>query len=132
VEPDNLPLMVFGGPEDEVDCSPICCEPLCKLLPPGSPVLMVEECKVGGEVEISQKSKRVDRHMSGFSKFVGFPIDEFEEECLALFHRIEESRNLQKRNTSHRKTAKSGVKGTRELRNLVSSVNYERKQLCAR
>ena len=98
----------------------------------GSPVLMVEECKVGGEVEISQKSKRVDRHMSGFSKFVGFPIDEFEEECLALFYRIEESRNLQKRNTSHRKTDKSGVKGSRELRNLVSSVNYERKQLCAR
>jgi hypothetical protein len=70
--------------------------------------------------------------MSGFSKFVGFPIDEFEEECLALFQRIEERRNLQKSTISYRKSFKLGTKGTRELRNLVSSVNYERKQLCAR
>jgi hypothetical protein len=30
------------------------------------------------------------------------------------------------------KPSKSGMKGARELRNLVSSVNYERKQLCCR
>jgi hypothetical protein len=68
--------------------------------------------------------------MSGFSKYVGFPINEFEEECLALFQRIEERRKLQKKIVMICKITKSGTKGTRELRNLVSSVNYERKQLC--
>jgi hypothetical protein len=113
-----------------VDYSPIVCEPPCKLLLPGSPSRVVEDCRVNGEVELHQNSKREDQHMSGFSKFVGFPIDEFEEECLPLFQRIEERQNLQK--GTIRKSAKSGMKGTRELRNLVSSVNYERKRLCAR
>jgi hypothetical protein len=98
-EPNNLPLMVYGGFEDEVDCSPIACEPLGSFLPPGSPLVSVVVCKGEGEVVKSQKSKRVDRHMSGFSKFVGFPIDDFEGECLALFQSIEESWNLQKRTT---------------------------------
>ncbi|GMY09181.1 hypothetical protein FCV25MIE_04420 [Fagus crenata] len=98
-EPNNLPLMVYGGFEDEVDCSPIACEPLGSFLPPGSPLVSVVVCKGEGEVVKSQKSKRVDRHMSGFSKFVGFPIDDFEGECLALFQSIKESRNLQKRTT---------------------------------
>ena len=94
IEPNNLPLMVFGGLGDVVDCSPIVCEPICKLLPPGSLPWVVEGCRGSGEVELYQNSRRVDRHMSGFSKFVGFPIVEFEEECLALFQRIEERRNL--------------------------------------
>ncbi len=95
-EPSNLPMMVFGGVDDVVDCSPIVYEPLCKLLPPRSPPQAVEGCSGSGEVDLHQNSKRVDWHMSGFNKFVGFPIDEFEEECLALFQRIEERRNLQK------------------------------------
>jgi hypothetical protein len=132
IESSNLPLRGFGELEDEVDGSPLVCEPLCQLLPSGSSPLAVEDHEVGGEVELHQNSKMVDRHMCGFSKFVGFLIDEFEEECLALFQRIEERRNLQKSTTSYRKPSKFGTKGTRELRNLVSSVNYERKQLCAR
>jgi hypothetical protein len=49
-----------------------------------------------------------------------------------LFRRIEESRKQQKRNNTLQKPSKSGMKGARELRNLVSSLNYERKQLCSR
>jgi hypothetical protein len=84
-------MVVFGGLEDEVDKIPISCEPLCHILPHGSPLLAAEVVRVDGEVEKSPKSKWVDNHMSGFSKFVGFPIDDFEKECLALFRRIEES-----------------------------------------
>ena len=113
-----------------MDRIPISCEPLCHILPHGSPLLAAEAVKVDSEVEKSLKSKWVDNHMSGFNKFVGFPIDDFEKECLAPFYRIEESRNQQKRAILHHKTTKSGMNGTRELRNLVSSVNYERKQLC--
>ena len=54
------------------------------------------DVKAVGSVEKSPKSKWVDNHMSGFSKYVGFPIDEFETECLALFWCIEESWNQQK------------------------------------
>lgn len=42
----------------------------------------------------ASKSKWSDTKMSGFSKYVGFLIDDFEEECLALFMHIEESREL--------------------------------------
>jgi hypothetical protein len=49
--------MVFGGLEDEVDCSPIVCEPLCQLLPPGSPPVAVEVVKLSGEVEIIRSQK---------------------------------------------------------------------------
>ena len=95
-EPQNLPLVVFGGLEDELDRSPLSCEPLCQVLPLGSLLLTVADVKAVGGVEKSPKSKWVDNHMSGFSKYVGFPIDEFETECLALFWCIEESWNQQK------------------------------------
>ena len=88
------------------------------------------DVKAVGSVEKSPKSKWVDNHMSGFCKYVGFPIDEFKTECLALFWCIEERWNKQKRANMHRKTAKSGRKDTRELLNLVSSVNYKKNQLC--
>uniref|UniRef100_A0A2N9H9T4 Reverse transcriptase domain-containing protein n=1 Tax=Fagus sylvatica TaxID=28930 RepID=A0A2N9H9T4_FAGSY len=70
----------------------------------------------------ASKSKWSDTKMSGFSKYVGFLIDDFEEECLALFMRIEESRELQKRANLSRKTTKSGMKGTCELRNLETKL----------
>ena len=111
--------------------APFSCEPLCQVIPHGSPLRTVEAMKAVDSLEKSPKSKWVDNHMT-FNKYVGFPIDEFEEECLALFRRIEECRNQQKRANMHRKTAKSGRKGTRELHNLVSFVNYERNQLCCR
>ena len=80
-----------------MDRIPISCEPLCHILPHGSPVLAAEAVKVDSEVEKSLKSKWVDNHMSGFSKFVGFPIDDFEKECLgrrsAVLKKAEINRN---------------------------------------
>ena len=89
-EPQNLPLVVFGGLEDELDRSPLSCEPLCQVLPLGSLLLTVADVKAVDSLEKSPKSKWVDNHMT-FNKYVGFPIDEFETECLALFWCIEES-----------------------------------------
>ncbi len=48
-------------------------------------MLVVDPNKAAGAVEVSLKLNWSDEKMGGFSKYVGFPIDEFEEECLALF-----------------------------------------------
>ena len=129
VEPDfvDLPLILFGGLEDEGDQSTIYCEPLCQILPTGSSLLAIDSQQAPAP---KKPTKWSDNKMSGFSKYVGFPIDEFEEKCLALFQRIEESEKLQRKTATIRKITKSSTKGTRELRNLDSSMNYERKQLC--
>uniref|UniRef100_A0A2N9EBT0 Reverse transcriptase domain-containing protein n=1 Tax=Fagus sylvatica TaxID=28930 RepID=A0A2N9EBT0_FAGSY len=103
-----LELACLGSPmrvvESQLSFTPemVECEP--QNLP-----LVVFDVKAVGNVEKSPKSKWVDNYMSGFSKYVGFPIDEFEMECFALFRCIEESRNQQKRANMHRKTAKSAV-----------------------
>jgi hypothetical protein len=47
-------------------------------------------------------------------------------ECLALLHKIEEDRKPRVNSKGVRRTAS---KGSRELRNLASSVNYDGKQL---
>jgi hypothetical protein len=47
IESSNFPLRVFGELEDEVDGTPLVCEPLCQLLPPRSLPLAVEDWKVG-------------------------------------------------------------------------------------
>ena len=82
---------------------------------------------LGGGVEALDKpSQWVAYHMNMFRKQVGVSIKGHEVECLALLHKIEVDRKPKKTTTSVRKTAR---KGTRELRNLVSSVNYGGKQL---
>lgn len=87
---DDLSLVLVGGLEDEGDRSAMYCEPLCQILPIGSSLSATDS-----QVVVKKKvTKWSDNKMSGFSKYVGFPIDEFEEECLALFQRIEESRKL--------------------------------------
>ncbi|GMY33783.1 hypothetical protein FCV25MIE_29025 [Fagus crenata] len=66
------------------------------------------------------------QEMNMFRKQVGVSIKGHEVECLALLHKIEGGRKPKMANASVRKTAK---KGTRELKNLASSVNYDGKQL---
>ena len=61
-----------------------------------------------------------------FRKQVGVSIKGHETECLALLRKIEASRKPIGPSSRVRKTA---TKGSRELRNLVSSVNYDSKQV---
>lgn len=55
---------------------------------------------------------------------MGFPIESHEQECLVLLQRIEAYRFDMKEEGPCRQSA-SGKKGSRELRRLVSSVNYD-------
>ena len=59
---------------------------------------------------------------------VGFPIDVHEQECLALLQKIEAYRFAKKEKEGPRRISVSGKKGSRELRRLVSTVNYDSRQ----
>ena len=71
----------------------------------------------------------VKHRIPGFSKLVGLSMTRHEKLCIALLQRLEtemEAANvLHRRVTGSQKVAKSKHKGRRELRNLISSVNYD-------
>ena len=72
-------------------------------------------------------SNWVKHRLPGFSKMMGLSLGRHEKRCIMLLQRLEKetkAANLVHRNAAHRK-AVSKVKGKRELRNLISSVNYE-------
>ena len=72
-------------------------------------------------------SNWVKRRLPGFSKMMGLSLGRHEKRCIMLLQRLEketEAANLVHRNAAHRK-AVSKVKGKRELKNLISSVNYK-------
>uniref|UniRef100_A0A2N9I810 Reverse transcriptase zinc-binding domain-containing protein n=1 Tax=Fagus sylvatica TaxID=28930 RepID=A0A2N9I810_FAGSY len=59
---------------------------------------------------------------------VGFPIENHEQECLALVLRIEADRFVKKEKVGSRRLPASGIKGSRELRSVVSFMNYYGRQ----
>ena len=72
-------------------------------------------------------SNWVKRRLPGFNKMMGLSLGRHEKRCIMLLQRLEkeiEAANLVHRNAAHRK-AVSKVKGKRELKNLISSVNYK-------
>jgi hypothetical protein len=103
--------------------SPLICKPLAIIEPSEQDVATLGSTLVK---EIA-RSKWVNRHYRGFCKLVGFPIDSHEQQCLELLRSIEETRALKKGEVSSRKLISLLRKGNCELKNLVSSVNYEGK-----
>ena len=65
----------------------------------------------------------------GFSKLVGLSANCHERFCISYLQRLERVMEvdnlLQKKATANRKVASSTSKGKRELRNLISSDNYD-------
>jgi hypothetical protein len=116
---DELPLMVVEEPVD-VPPSPLTCAPLKMILPSGS--------SKGSNNPQLEPSAWVKQRQRGFCKLVGFPIDIHEQECLALLQKIEAYRFAKKAKEGPRRQSASGKKGSRELRRLVSSVNYDGRQ----
>jgi hypothetical protein len=94
------------------------------VVPPVSPQEM--QLRGDGIDPLSQPSSWVVWHMNKFRKQIGVSIKGHEVECLALLHKIEENRKPRVNSKGVRRTAS---KGSRELRNLASSVNYDGKQL---
>ena len=73
----------------------------------------------------------VKHRILGFSKLVGLSLTQHEKLCITLLQRLEsemEAANvLHRKATGSKKVAKSKNKGCRELQNLISSVNYDRR-----
>jgi hypothetical protein len=122
VEEENpLPLVTFCSVEDRDASSPLSCPPLDRIDPTECPISFMIDCGVSP----NQYSQWVKKHYGGFCKLVGFPMDTHEQECLALLQRIEADRFKYKSSTKVKQAAGSVRKGARELRNLVSTINYD-------
>ena len=101
--------------------------PFAQWDPNGGLVLMTAEVE---PVDISveddlEPSAWVSKKIKGFGKWVGFPIDSCERQCVEFFQRLEKEWEKQAAAGSLRRTASSSTKGMRELRNLISTVNYD-------
>jgi hypothetical protein len=107
--------------EDRDASSPLCCSPLARIDPIDCPIRF----KVDIGASTGQPSQWVKKHYCGFCKLVGFPMETHEQECLDLLHRIEAERFQYKSTTRRKQTVGSVRKGSRELRNLVSTINYD-------
>uniref|UniRef100_A0A2N9FZT4 Reverse transcriptase domain-containing protein n=1 Tax=Fagus sylvatica TaxID=28930 RepID=A0A2N9FZT4_FAGSY len=97
--------------------SPLQCAPIAMIKPSGVVTVL--------EQTASEPSQWVKRKHQGFCKLVGFPIESHEQECLALLQRIEADRFARKVTLVPRRTPAPSLKGKRELRRLISTVNYE-------
>ena len=115
-----LPVVNFCSVEDRDSSSPLSCSPLARIDPIECPISVAVDC----EVSPGQHSQWVKKHYRGFCTLVGFPMDTHEQECLNLLQRIEADRLKYKCFTRVKQSVGSVKKGARELRNLVSTINY--------
>jgi hypothetical protein len=126
-EPVSWPLVMEHQSEvvkgETEPLSLMVCEPLAVVAP--STIMDTSEKPLPTG---SARSEWVNTQYRGLCELVGFPLDSHEKQCLALLRRIEASRSQNKCEVGSRKVVCSGKKGARELRNLVSSVNYEGRQ----
>ncbi len=111
---------------DSPECagvSPLLCVPLAIIDPLDQGVVAPGITPIKGNAH----SKWVNRQYRDICKLVGFLIDSHEQECLELLRRIEDTRAQTKGAVSSRKLISPASKGKHELKNLVSSVNYDGK-----
>ena len=87
----------------------------------------------GANDECSELSDWVTGRYKAFGKLVGASYEGHEREVIALLVSIEARRNERKPvQVAHRTPKKQGNKGRRELKGLVSSVNYDSRATKAR
>jgi hypothetical protein len=104
--------------------SPLSCSPLAMINPIELPTsVAVLDATVSASQEVF--SQWVKKHYRGFCKLVGFPLDTHEQHCMALLQSIEAERLKFKNSGKMKQSGVSIRKGSRELRNLASSINYD-------
>ena len=117
----SLPLVLFCD-EASSGLSPISCEPI-------QSVDFLQKQGLDFEVE-EERSKWLDLQYRRFSKQVGVSIVGFENQCYSLLRRIDDERKKKIKVNDTRQPSVFGKKCARELKNLTSLVNYDRKQIC--
>ena len=103
------------------------CSPLSKWDPNDHKGLKVIQEGDEGEARGSEvkNSKWVCSLMKFFCRIVGFPIVKHEDQCLALFHLLEQDCVDVGSVGSSKGLVNSKQKGLRELKGLFSSINYD-------
>ena len=123
-----LPVILVKSP-DRVQ-RPITCEPLARIDPVGFAEFTAQ---YSGDVFALEEAMSVwvEQTYKSFGKLVGMPIVEFESEVIALLRRIDTERKKIRLESRPRRPPSSTRKGTRELRNLISTINYEGKKVAS-
>jgi hypothetical protein len=82
--------------------------------------------KIKGHGSTNGVSQWVDENLKAFGELVGTSFEGYEEEVIALLVSIEARRNQHQPPTCDNRSArKKGTKGSRELKGLISSINYD-------
>ena len=103
------------------------CDPLSRWEPNDlRELVLVQDSTKGTQVtESGPPSNWVSQLMKNFCNMVGFPIVKHEAQCLALFPLLEQE-CLKVIDVGVPKCpANSGSRGLRELKGLISNVNYD-------
>ena len=89
-------------------------------------VVLVQDDAGGAQVaKIEPNSSWVSQLMKDFCNMVGFPIVKHEAQCLALFRLLEQECLKVIDVGVPKQPTNSGSRGFRELKGLISNVNYE-------
>ena len=124
------PLPVISVKSPDTVQRPITCEPLARIDPVGFAEFTAQ---YSGDVFALEEAMSVwvEQTYKSFGKLVGMPIVEFESEVIALLRRIDTERKKIRLESRPRRPPSSTRKGTRELRNLISTINYEGKKVAS-
>ena len=107
------------------------CNLLSTIAPPGLKLSMemhkdTEVLGLGSRLDVSSWVKH---RIPGFSKVVGLSMNRHERLCIDYLQMLEREMEVVNERRKHaavnQKAASSTSKGKRELRNLISSVNYD-------
>ena len=128
--------MEEGGASSEVAClgeeeSWTDCNPISTIAPPGLDlsIEMHKDNEVLGLGSRLDVSSWVKHRIPGFSKVVGLSVNRHERLCIDYLQRLKREMEVvierRKKATANQKATSSTGKGKRELRNLISSINYD-------
>ena len=111
-------LVVVSGEEESSEV----CTPLLTVIPLGMALSMEvhnesEVLDISGMLDVS---KWVKNRIPSFSRVIGLSVNHHEKLCIAYLQRLESEMVV-----INQKVAFSLGKGKRELRNLISTVNYD-------
>ena len=126
VEEMALSEAVLGEEENLADCNP-----LFTIIPSRLALTMKmhndsEVLNIGNTLDVYSWVKN---RIPGFSKVIGLSMNRHEKLCIAYLQRLEREMTVinqqRKKVAPNQKLASSTGKGKRELRNLISTVNYD-------
>ncbi len=107
----------------EDDEAPLEKEPLASLVPTGFSDHLLNLGFAKEDRDMPNPSVWAEENYQEFGAFLGVSYEGYEEEIISLLKAIDARRSQQTRDNG--KIAKSGGKGSRELKSLITTVNYE-------